>query len=66
MQSVNNEMSKGAQTIAPVDNTKDELYAILRKRLFKAVEAREKDIQATAEPMRQSSRGRAPSSSGPR
>jgi hypothetical protein len=49
MQSVNNEMSKGAQTIAPVDNTKDELYAILRKRLFKAVEASEKDIQAVAD-----------------
>jgi predicted AAA+ superfamily ATPase len=35
MQSVNNEMSKGAQSIAPVDNQRDELYAILRKRLFK-------------------------------
>jgi hypothetical protein len=27
MQSVNNEVSKGAQSIAPVDNQKDELYA---------------------------------------
>ena len=49
MQSVNNEMSKGAQTIAPVDNTKDELYAILRKRLFKDVNMSEKDIEAVAD-----------------
>ena len=49
MQSVNNEMSKGAQTIAPVDNTKDELYAILRKRLFKDIEASEKDVEAVAD-----------------
>lgn len=49
MQSVNNEVSKGAQTIAPVDNTKDELYAIMRKRLFKEIEASEKDIDAVAD-----------------
>jgi len=49
MQSVNNEMSKGAQTIAPVDNTKDELYAILRKRLFKEINASESDITAVAD-----------------
>ncbi len=35
IQSADNEMSKGAISISPVDNTKDELYAILRKRLFK-------------------------------
>lgn len=35
--SVDNEMSKGAQSIAPVDNTKDELYAILRRRLFQNI-----------------------------
>jgi predicted AAA+ superfamily ATPase len=49
MQSVNNEMSKGAQTIAPVDNTKDELYAILRKRLFKSINASAKDVEAVAD-----------------
>ena len=49
MQSVNNEMSKGAQTIAPVDNTKDELYAILRKRLFKKLDITPKDIEAVAD-----------------
>lgn len=49
MQSVNNEMSKGAQTIAPVDNTKDELYAILRKRLFKTIDATPADIAAVAD-----------------
>lgn len=49
LQSVNNEMSKGAQTIAPVDNTKDELYAILRKRLFKDPVASEKDITVVAD-----------------
>jgi hypothetical protein len=48
MMSVNNEMSKGAQTIAPVDNTKDELYAILRRRLFKQIDASKKDIEAIA------------------
>lgn len=37
IQSADNEMSKGAVTISPVDNTKDELYAILRKRLFKEI-----------------------------
>jgi hypothetical protein len=41
MQSVNNEMSKGAQTVAPVDNQKDELYAILRRRLFKTHECQD-------------------------
>lgn len=49
MQSVNNEMSKGAQTIAPVDNSKDELYAILRRRLFKTQDASTKDIEAVAD-----------------
>lgn len=37
IQSADNEMSKGAVSISPVDNTKDELYAILRKRLFKDI-----------------------------
>ena len=49
MQSVNNEMSKGAKTIAPVDNSKDELYAILRRRLFKAISVTPKDIAAVAD-----------------
>lgn len=43
LKSVDNEVSKGAQSIAPVDNTKDELYAILRRRLFKNVNATSKD-----------------------
>ena len=37
LQSADNEMSKGAVSISPVDNTKDELYAILRKRIFKDI-----------------------------
>ncbi len=49
MQSVNNEMSKGAQTIAPVDNSKDELYAILRRRLFKDLDVTTKDKEAVAD-----------------
>ena len=49
MNSVNNEMSKGAQTIAPVDNSKDELYAILRRRLFTTLGASAKDIEAVAD-----------------
>lgn len=49
MQSVNNEMSKGAQTIAPVDNTKDELYAILRRRLFNSMNASAADVEAVAD-----------------
>lgn len=49
MQSVNNEMSKGAQTIAPVDNSKDELYAILRRRLFRDLAASPSDIAAVAD-----------------
>lgn len=49
LQSVNNEMSKGAQTIAPVDNSKDELYAILRRRLFKRIDLTSKDIEAVAD-----------------
>jgi predicted AAA+ superfamily ATPase len=49
MQSVNNEMSKGAQSIAPVDNQKDELYAILRKRLFKDVAVTDKERAAIAD-----------------
>jgi hypothetical protein len=44
MQSVNNEMSKGAESIAPVDNQKDELYAILRKRLFKEIDVTDREI----------------------
>lgn len=48
MQSVTNEMSKGAQSIAPVDNQKDELYAILRKRLFKEIDANSEDIEVLA------------------
>lgn len=35
-------MSKGAVSISPVDNTKDELYAILRKRLFKDIKITDK------------------------
>ncbi|MDR5794497.1 DUF499 domain-containing protein [Caballeronia sp. LZ008] len=49
MQSVSNEMAKGAQTIAPVDNSKDELYAILRRRLFKAIDVSSKDVDAIAD-----------------
>jgi predicted AAA+ superfamily ATPase len=41
LQSADNEMSKGAVAISPVDNTKDELYAILKKRLFQKIEASE-------------------------
>lgn len=48
LKSVDNEMSKGAQSIAPVDNTKDELYAILRRRLFLDTKADKKDIEAVA------------------
>lgn len=48
LNSVDNEMSKGAQSIAPVDNTKDELYAILSRRLFKEVNATDKDKKAIA------------------
>jgi predicted AAA+ superfamily ATPase len=49
IQSVNNEMSKGAQSIAPVDNQKDELYAILRKRLFSDIAVSEKEKVAVAD-----------------
>ena len=38
IQSADNEMSKGAVSISPVDNTKDELYEILRKRIFKSID----------------------------
>ena len=48
LKSVDNEMSKGAQSIAPVDNTKDELYAILRRRLFQETNVTRKDIEAVA------------------
>ena len=48
LKSVDNEMSKGAQSIAPVDNTKDELYAILRRRLFKEIHATQKDKETVA------------------
>ncbi len=43
IQSADNEMSKGAVSISPVDNTKDELYAILRKRLFKDIKITDKE-----------------------
>jgi hypothetical protein len=46
IQSADNEMSKGAVSISPVDNTKDELYAILRKRLFKEIKISEKEKKA--------------------
>lgn len=46
IQSADNEMSKGAVSISPVDNTKDELYAILRKRLFKDIKISEKEKKA--------------------
>ncbi len=49
IQSVNNEMSKGAQSISPVDNQKDELYAILRKRLFKQIDVGEKEKASVAD-----------------
>jgi hypothetical protein len=49
IQSVNNEMSKGAQSIAPVDNQKDELYSILRKRLFKTIDVTDKDRGTVAD-----------------
>jgi hypothetical protein len=42
-------MSKGAETIAPVDNTKDELYAIFRRRLFKETADSTKDRELIAE-----------------
>lgn len=48
LRSVDNEMSKGAQSIAPVDNTKDELYAILRRRLFQTTQADSQEISAVA------------------
>lgn len=43
IQSADNEMSKGAVSISPVDNTKDELYAILRKRLFKDIKISDRE-----------------------
>lgn len=46
IQSADNELSKGAVSIAPVDNTKDELYSILRKRLFKEIKISDKDKKA--------------------
>ena len=46
IQSADNEMSKGAISISPVDNTKDELYSILRKRLFKAIKIADKEKKA--------------------
>jgi len=46
IQSADNEMSKGAVSISPVDNTKDELYAILRKRIFKDINATTADKKA--------------------
>lgn len=49
IQSVNNEMSKGAQSISPVDNQKDELYAILRKRLFKEIPVTDGDKATIAD-----------------
>lgn len=41
IQSADKEMSKGAVSISPVDNTKDELYEILRKRIFKDIKISE-------------------------
>jgi len=49
VQSVNNEMSKGAQTITPVDNQKDELYSILRKRIFQNIDATDAEIEEVAD-----------------
>ncbi|MCO8122601.1 DUF499 domain-containing protein [Stieleria sp. TO1_6] len=37
IQSTDNEMSKGAVSISPVNNSKDELFEILRKRIFKTI-----------------------------
>jgi hypothetical protein len=48
MKSLNNELSKGAVTIAPVDNTRDELYAILRKRLFESINLSKQEIDEIA------------------
>ena len=48
IRSVNNEISKGAQTIVPVNNTSDELYAILRKRIFENIDASEEDVKLIA------------------
>jgi len=46
IQSADNEMSKGAVAISPVDNTKDELYAILKKRLFQSIGASDSEKEA--------------------
>ena len=48
MKSLNNELSKGAVTVAPVDNTSDELYSILRKRLFESINLSKKEIDEVA------------------
>lgn len=47
--SVNNEMSKGAMTISPVDPAKDELYDILKMRLFETISTTPKDIEKIAD-----------------
>lgn len=49
VQSTSNEVSKGAHAIAPVDNQKDELYAILRKRIFGEIKASPAEIEALAD-----------------
>ena len=46
VQSTDNEMSKGAVSISPVDNSKGELYDILRKRLFSGIDTSESHIAA--------------------
>lgn len=46
IQSADDEMSKGAVSISPVDNKKDELYAILRKRLFKDIKISDREKKA--------------------
>jgi hypothetical protein len=48
MKSLDHELSKGAVTIAPVDNTSDELYSILRKRLFECINFSEAEIDEIA------------------
>lgn len=53
MKSLSNEASKGAVTLSPVDNTKDELYEILRKRLFKEIKVTGAEIKEVAEAYRE-------------
>jgi hypothetical protein len=46
IQSADNEMSKGAVSISPVDNSKDELYEILRKRIFRSIDISDQEKKA--------------------